>query len=99
MPVPLTEGKNVNDEGTVSAKKTSNRHLKFIGGGAAGGAVIGGIAGGGGGALIGAGVGAVGGLVGKNFSKGKEAEVKSGLEFGVYLGKAISLPKYSAATP
>ena len=30
--------------------------------------------------------------------KGKEAEVKSGLEFGVYLGKAISLPKYSAAT-
>jgi hypothetical protein len=97
MPVPLSEGKNVNDEGTVSAKKTSKRHLKFIGGGAAGGAVIGGIAGGGTGALIGAGVGAVGGLVGKNLSKGKEAEVKSGTEFGVYLGKGISLPKYAGA--
>ena len=47
---------------------------------------------------IGAGVGAVGGLIGKNVSKGKEAEVKSGTEFGVYLGKAISLPKY-AGTP
>ena len=95
MPVPVGEGKNTMDgEGSVSAKKTSNRHLKFIGGGAAGGAVIGGIAGGGTGALIGAGVGAVGGLVGKNLSKGKEVEVKSGTEFGVYLGRAISLPRY-----
>jgi len=98
MPVPLDEAKNtVDNEGTVSAKKTSNRHLKFIGGGAAGGAIIGGIAGGGTGALIGAGVGAVGGLIGKNVSKGKEAEVKSGTEFGVYLGKSISLPKYAGA--
>jgi len=97
MPVPVTDGsgKNTMDgEGTVSANKTSNRHLKFIGGGAAGGAIIGGIAGGGTGAVIGAGVGAVGGLVGKNLSKGKEVEVKSGAEFGVYLGRAISLPRY-----
>lgn len=94
-PVPLDEGKNTMDgEGTTSAKKTSKRHLKFIGGGAAGGAVIGGIAGGGTGALIGAGVGAVGGLVGKNLSKGKEVEIKSGTEFGIYLGKAIALPRY-----
>ena len=82
------------NEGTVSANKTSNRHLKFIGGGAAGGAIIGGIAGGGTGALIGAGVGAVGGLIGKNLSKGKDAVVKAGTEFGVYLNRKISLPRY-----
>jgi hypothetical protein len=96
MPVPLGQAKNnVDNEGTVTANKTSNRHLKFIGGGAAGGAIIGGIAGGGTGALIGAGVGAVGGLVGKNLSKGKDAEVKPGTEFGVYLSKGIALPKYA----
>jgi len=88
------EGAKSDNEGTVSANKTSNRHLKFIGGGAAGGAIIGGIAGGGTGALIGAGVGAVGGLIGKNFSKGKDAIVKSGTEFGVYLNRKISLPRY-----
>jgi len=87
-------GATSDNEGTVSANKTSNRHLKFIGGGAAGGAIIGGIAGGGTGALIGAGVGAVGGLLGKNLSKGKDAEVKAGTEFGVYLNRKISLPRY-----
>ncbi len=98
MPVPLAEGKNnLDNEGTVSAKKTSKRHLKFIGGGAAGGAIIGGLAGGGTGAAIGAGVGAAGGLIGKNLSKGKDAEVKSGTEFSVYLSKGIALPKYAGA--
>ena len=87
----------VDNEGTVSAKKTKNRNLKFIGGGAAGGAVIGGIAGGPAGALIGAGVGAVAGLIGKNQLKGKEAEVDSGTEFGVYLNRAIALPRYKEA--
>ena len=87
-------GSKSDNEGTVAANKTSKRHLKFIGGGAAGGAVIGGIAGGGAGALIGAGVGAVGGLVGKNLSKGKEVDVKAGTEYGVYLERKISLPKY-----
>jgi hypothetical protein len=87
-------GAKSDNEGTVSANKTSNRHLKFIGGGAAGGAIIGGIAGGGTGALIGAGVGAVGGLLGKNLSKGKDAVVKAGTEFGVYLNRKISLPRY-----
>ena len=87
-------GVKSDNEGAVAANKTSKRHLKFIGGGTAGGAVIGGIAGGGTGALIGAGVGAVGGLVGKNLSKGKEAVVKAGTEFGVYLDRKISLPKY-----
>ena len=88
----------VDNEGTVSGNKTKNRNLKWIGGGTAGGAVIGGIAGGGTGALIGAGVGAVGGLIGKSVTKGKEVEVDSGTEFGVYVNRAFSLPRYKEAT-
>ena len=87
-------GTKSDNEGTVSGKKTSRRNLKFIGGGAAGGAVIGGIAGGGKGAAIGAGAGAIGGLIAKKLSKGQEAKVENGTEFGVYLGRAISLPRY-----
>ena len=95
MLTSLDEGGTTSDnEGTVSAKKTSKRNLRFIGGGAAGGAIIGGITGGGKGAAVGAGVGAVGGLIAKHVSKGKEAEVKSGTEFGVYLNRSISLPRY-----
>lgn len=84
----------VDNEGTVSGKTTKRRNLKFIGGGAAGGAIIGGLAGGGSGAAIGAGVGAAAGFIGKKLLKGKEAEVKKGTEFGVYLNRAISLPRY-----
>jgi len=87
------------NEGTVSAKKTSHRNIKFIGGGAGGGLLIGAIAGGGKGAAIGAGVGAVGGFITKKLVKGSEAEVKPGTEFGVYLSRAISLPRYAATTP
>jgi hypothetical protein len=89
----LTDSSNTN-EGTVTAKKTSKRNLKFIGGGAAGGAVIGAIAGGGKGALIGGGVGAVTGLIAKKLKKGHEVKVDSGTEFGVILNRAISLPRY-----
>jgi hypothetical protein len=87
-------GTTSDKEGSATKKKTENRNLKFIGGGAAGGAVIGGIAGGGKGAAIGAGVGALTGGIAKKVSKGKEAEVKKGTEFGVYLERGISLPKY-----
>lgn len=91
----LDEGGTTSDnEGTATGKKTKRRNLKFIGGGAAGGAIIGGIAGGGKGALIGAGVGAAAGYIGKKLIKGNEAEVKSGTEFGVYLNRGISLPRY-----
>lgn len=96
----LEEGKvSSNDEGTVSAKKTSHRNIKFIGGGAGGGLLIGAIAGGGKGAAIGAGVGAVGGFITKKLVKGSEAEVKPGTEFGVYLSRAVSLPRYGPTTP
>lgn len=82
-------------EGTASGDKTKNRKLIFIGGGGAGGAVIGGIAGGGKGAVIGGLIGAGAGLLGERLTKGEEAEVKSGTEFGVYLNKSISLPKFA----
>jgi hypothetical protein len=84
------------NEGTITAKRTSHRKVKFIGGGAAGGAVIGAIAGGGKGALIGAGVGAVAGIIGGRVKKGHEVKVKSGTEFGVILNRAFSLRAYKA---
>jgi hypothetical protein len=91
----LESGKTTSDnEGTATAKKTSRRNLKFIGGGAGGGALIGALAGGGKGAAIGAGVGAGVGFITKKLRKGSEAEVKSGTEFGVILNRPISLPAY-----
>ncbi|HET8782825.1 MAG TPA: hypothetical protein VFM63_10440 [Pyrinomonadaceae bacterium] len=91
----LDAGKTTSDnEGTASAKKTSKRNLKFIGGGAGGGALIGALAGGGKGAAIGAGVGAGVGFIAKKLRKGSEAEVKSGTEFGVILNRPVSLPAY-----
>lgn len=94
------EGKtSSDDEGTASGKKMAHRKLIFIGGGAAGGAVLGAAIGGGKGALIGGLLGAGGGFLGNKLTKGPEAEVKSGTEFGVYLNQAISLPKFVETTP
>ncbi len=84
------------NEGTVTAHKTSHRKAKFIGGGAGGGAIIGAIAGGGKGAVIGAGVGALTGVVAGRLKKGHEVKVKSGTEFGVILNRTFSLPAYRA---
>lgn len=88
-------GKSDN-EGTVTAHKTSKRKAKFIGGGAAGGAVIGAIAGGGKGLAIGAGVGALTGAITGRVKKGHEVKVKSGTEFGVILNAPVSFPEYRA---
>jgi LysM repeat protein len=83
-------------EGTASGDKMKHRKVIFIGGGGAGGAVLGAAIGGGKGALIGGIAGAVGGLIGERMLKGEDAEVKAGTEFGVYLNKAVYLPRYSA---
>lgn len=82
-------------EGTASGDDRKNDKLIFIGGGGAGGAVIGGALGGGKGALIGGLLGAGAGLLGERLTKGEDAQVKSGTEFGVYLNQSVSLPKWS----
>ena len=87
-----TENVNADNEGEVSGRSATKRNVVFIGGGAATGALIGAIAGGGKGAGIGAGVGAGLGVAGALFSKGHEAVVKSGTEFGVVLNQNLSLP-------
>jgi len=80
------------NEGQVTGRSSRNRNIVFIGGGAATGALIGAIAGGGKGAGIGLGVGAAAGIAGSYFSKGKEAVVMPGTEFGVILNQSLSLP-------
>lgn len=87
------------NEGTASGDKTKLRKVKFIGGGGVGGAVIGGAIGGGKGALIGGIIGGVGGLIAETQTKGEEATVKAGTEFGVYLNQSISLPRFVEANP
>jgi hypothetical protein len=80
------------NEGEVSGQSSMKRNVVFIGGGAAAGALIGAIANGGKGAGIGAIVGGGLGAAGAIFSKGNEAVVKSGTEFGVVLNQTLSLP-------
>lgn len=86
-------------EGTASGDKMKHRKIIFIGGGGAGGAVLGAAIGGGKGALIGGLLGAGAGYLGQKLTKGEEAEVRSGTEFGVYLNQAISLPKFEEINP
>ncbi len=90
--VATTAEVNADNEGDVSGGSATKRNVVFIGGGAAAGALIGAIAGGGKGAGIGAGIGAGLGVAGAYFSKGHEAVVKSGTEFGVVLNQSLSLP-------
>jgi hypothetical protein len=85
------------DEGTASGDKMKHRKVIFIGGGGAGGAILGAAIGGGRGALIGGIIGAGAGLLGERLTKGEEAEVKSGTQFGIYLNQAISLPRFAEA--
>ncbi|MBA3712280.1 MAG: hypothetical protein H0W76_07495 [Pyrinomonadaceae bacterium] len=80
------------DEGQVTGRSATRRNAVFIGGGAATGAVIGAIAGGGKGAGVGAGVGAGLGIAGALLSRGKEAVVEPGTEFGVILNRGVTLP-------
>jgi len=87
------------NEGTASGDDRKNDKLIFIGGGAAGGAILGGAVGGGKGALIGGILGAGAGLLGERLTKGEDAEVKSGTEFGVYLNQSISLPRFTEVNP
>ncbi len=95
----LDAGKTMSDnEGTAAGDKMKHRKVIFIGGGAVGGTILGAAIGGGKGALIGGLIGAGAGFLGDRYTKGAEAEVKSGTEFGVYLSQAISLPRFVEVT-
>lgn len=87
-----TDDVNADNEGAVKGAGNKKRDAVFIGGGAAGGAIIGGIAGGGKGALIGGILGGALGTGARVLEKEKEAEVKSGTEFGVILNRSVALP-------
>ncbi len=90
-----TKDAKSDNESTASGDKMKNRKIIFIGGGGAGGAILGAAIGGGKGAIIGGIIGAGAGLLGERFTKGEEAEVKSGTEFGVYLNQSVSMPKWT----
>ncbi len=94
-----TKSAKSDNEGSASGDDRKNDKIIFIGGGAAGGAILGGIIGGGKGAAIGGILGAVGGLLGERLTKGEDAQVKSGTEFGVYLNQDFYLPRYDANDP
>jgi hypothetical protein len=85
------------NESTAKGDDRKNDKIIFIGGGAAGGAILGAAIGGGKGALIGGLLGAGAGLLGERLTKGEDAEVKSGTEFGVILNQSVSLPRYAEA--
>ena len=89
---------NADNEGEVAGRSATKRNVVFIGGGAATGALIGAIAGGGKGAGIGAILGGGLGAAGAVFSKGHEAVVKSGTQFGVVLNQSLSLPAANVRT-
>ena len=86
---------NADNEGSVKGTGQRKRDVVFIGGGAATGALIGAIAGGGKGAGIGAIIGGALGTGARVYEKEKDAEVKSGTEFGVILNRSVSLPASS----
>lgn len=87
------------NEGTASGDDRKNDKIIYGGGGAAGGAILGGAVGGGKGAIIGAILGGAGGIAAERLTRGEDAEIKSGTEFGVYLNQSISLPKFNEVNP
>lgn len=89
-----TEDAKSDNEGTAKGDTMKHRKVIFIGGGGVGGAVLGGAIGGPKGALIGGLLGAGAGYLGQKYTKGEEAEVRSGTEFGIYLNQPISMPRW-----
>lgn len=81
----------IDEEGRTTGSSTTKRNIIFVGGGAGIGAVIGALVGGGKGAAIGAGAGAGAGILGALFSKGHEAQVKTGDTFNYELTRSLRM--------
>ena len=79
------------EDGRVGGGSRARRAVVFIGVGAGVGAAIGAVTDDGKGAAVGAGVGAVLGTIGVLLSRGEEAEVPIGTEFGMRVERAITL--------
>lgn len=90
-PLDPQQRKKIKEESRVKGGSAKKRSIVFIGGGAGVGAVIGAIAGGGKGAAAGAGVGAAIGAAGAILTKGREAVIEPGTEFGLELLERLDL--------
>jgi hypothetical protein len=90
-----TKDAKSDNESNASGDRMKHRKVIFIGGGAGGGAILGGAVGGGKGALIGGIIGGIAGAIAENQTKGEDAEVRSGTEFGVYLNQSISMSRWN----
>ena len=87
---------DIDDDYRIEGGSQGRRAIVFIGAGAGAGAVIGAIMKGGKGAAVGAGVGAALGTVGILLSKGEEAEVGPGMEFGLRVERTFTLDTEAA---
>jgi hypothetical protein len=83
--------KQIDDENRMSGGKTKDAAV-FVGGSGVLGAILGGVTGGGKGAAVGGAVGAGVGLASVLLSKGEEASVPAGTEFGLRLKQPIPIP-------
>jgi hypothetical protein len=83
--------KQIDDENRMSGGKSKDAAV-FVGGSGVLGAILGGITGGGKGAAVGGAVGAGVGLASVLLSKGEEAMVPAGTEFGLRLKQPLPVP-------
>lgn len=84
------------DDDRIEGSSQGRRAIVFIGAGAGAGAVIGAIMKGGKGAAVGAGVGAALGTIGVLLSRGEEAEVSPGMEFGLRVERTFTFDTEAA---
>ena len=82
---------DIDDDDRVEGGSRKRRAIVFIGAGAGVGAAIGAIMEGGKGAAVGAGVGAALGTLGVLLSKGEQAEVSPGKEFGLRVERTFTI--------
>lgn len=83
--------RKIDDENRVSGRN-EEKTVVFVGGGGVLGAILGGITGGGKGAAIGGAVGVAAGVVGILMSKGEDARVPRGTQFGLQLKDSLTIP-------